>query len=121
VFKLDELHPENWSIIRNTAAAILFMAAGTNAYDAYSAVNSSPWTAETVGGDEKKAKSMREYCYHAVVITSVYAIGGAMIAESWWPIIGGGIAGIYMYWLYMRALKRGFNEGSNWQSPRSNI
>lgn len=118
---MDELHPENWKLIRDTTAAILFMAAGTNAYDAYSAVNSSPWTAETVGGDEKKAHSMREYCYHAVVITTVYSLGGAMIAESWWPIIGGGIAGLYMYWLYMRALKRGFDEGSNWQSSRSNI
>lgn len=118
---MDELHPENWSIVRNTAAAILFMSAGTNAYDAYSAVNSSPWTAETVGGDEKKAQSMKEYCYHAVVITFVYAVGGAMIAESWWPILGGGIAGVYMYWLYMRALKRGFKDGNDWKSPRSNL
>lgn len=118
---VDELHPENWSLIRNTASAMLFMVAGTNAYDAYSAVNSSPWTAETVGGDPTKAKSMREYCYHAVVITAIYAIGGAMISESWWPIIGGGLAGAYMFWLYMRALKRGFDEGSDWQSSRSNI
>lgn len=118
---VDELHPENWTIVRNAASALLFMAAGTNAYDAYSAVNSSPWTAETVGGDAKKAHSMREYVYHAIVITSVYSIGGAMIGETWWPIIGGGIAGVYMYWLYARALKRGFNEGNDWQSPRSNL
>lgn len=116
-----DFNPQQWSMVKNTAAALLFMAAGTNAYDAYSAVNSSPWTAETVGGDEKKAASMREYCYHAVVITSIYALGGAMIAQSWWPIIGGGVAGVYMYWLYARALKRGFDEGSNWQSSRSNI
>ena len=118
---MDEFNPSQWSLIRNATAGLLFMAAGTNAYDAYSAVNSSPWTAETVGGDESKAKSMKEYCYHAIVITSVYAIGGAMISESWWPIIGGGLAGVYMYWLYMRALKRGFDAGNNWQSPRSNL
>jgi hypothetical protein len=116
-----EVQPQDWSLIRDTAAALLFMAAGTNAYDAYSAVNSSPWTAETVGGDERKAASMKEYCYHAVIITSVYALGGAVIAKSWWPIIGAGGAGAYMYWLYMRALKRGFDEGSDWQSSRSNL
>ena len=116
-----DFDPHDWTMVTNTAAALLFMAAGTNAYDAYSAVNSSPWTAETVGGDQKKADSMKEYCYHAVIITFIYATGGAVIAKSWWPIIGGGVAGTYMYWLYMRALKRGFDEGSNWQSPRSNI
>lgn len=116
-----DFNPDQWSLVRNTAAALLFMAAGTNAYDAYSAVNSSPWTAETVGGDEEKAASMREYCYHAVVITVVYSIGGAMIAESWWPILGGSIAGTYMFWLYMRALRRGFESGSNWKSARSNL
>jgi hypothetical protein len=118
---VSELDPQSWTLVRNTAAAILFMQAGTNAYDAYSAVNSSPWTAETVGGDEKKAKSMKEYCYHAVAISTVYAVGGAMIAQSWWPLIGGGMALLYMSFLYWRALKRGFNEGSDWQSSRSNL
>jgi|SRR5215469_2075950 len=111
-----EFNPEQWSLVVNTMAAILFIQSGTNAYDAYSAVNSSPWTAENVGGDAEKAASMREYCYHAIVITSIYSIGGATIAKSWWPIIGGGIAGGYMYWLYQRALKRGFDAGSTWQS-----
>lgn len=114
-------NPEQWTMVTNVAAALLFMAAGTNAYDAYSAVNSSPWTAETVGGDEKKAQSMREYVYHAVIITAVYALGGAVIAKNWWPIIGGAFAGVYMFWLYQRALKRGFDEGSDWNSSRSNL
>ena len=108
-------------MVRNTAAAILFMQAGMYSLDAFSAVNSSPWTAETVGGDEKKAGSMREYTYHAVGITVVFAVGAAVIAESWWPIIGGFLAVTYMFWLYMRALKRGFDEGSSWQSARSNL
>lgn len=116
-----EFNPEQWSMVTNTFAAILFMQAGTNAYDAYSAVNSSPWTAENVGGDEKKAASMREYCYHAIVITAIFSIGGATISKSWWPVIGGTMAGGYMYWLYSRALKRGFDEGSDWKSSRSNI
>lgn len=118
---MTDFSPSDWSLVRNATAALLFMQAGMYSLDAFSAVNSSPWTAETVGGDEKKAASMREYMYHAAMITSVFSIGGAMIAESWWPIIGGFTALAYMLFLYQRALKRGFDEGSTWKSTRSNL
>lgn len=118
---MSEFDPSDWSLIRDTTAAILFMQSGMYALDAYSSVNSSPWTAETVGGDEAKAKSMKGYCIHATTIASIYAIGGAMISKSWWPIIGGSFTLVYMGWLYWRALQKGFNEGSTWQSARSNL
>lgn len=94
------------------ASALLFMAASTNALDAYSALNSSPWTAESFGGDPEKEKSMREYVYHAIGVTAFYAIVSAAIARNAWPIIGALIANVYMYWLYDRAARRAKAKGS---------
>lgn len=87
--------------------ALLFLAAGTNALDVYSALNSSPWTAENFGADSAKAASCREYVLHSITVTSFFGITSAAIAESWWPIVGTVLANVYMYWLYERALKRG--------------
>lgn len=95
--------------------AILFISASTNAMDVYSALNSSPWTAESFGGDPAKAKACREYVHHSLAVTAFYSLGAAAIARSWWPIWGWAIAAIYMYWLYDRALTRAQNRGStNW-------
>jgi hypothetical protein len=100
-----------------TLSAILFLAASTNAFDAYSALNSSPWTAESFGGDPAKEKSLREYVNHAIVITSGYGIASALIARNVWPVIGTFIADVYMYWLYMRAIRRAQARGSqDWDS-----
>jgi hypothetical protein len=94
------------------AAALLFIAASTNAMDVYSALNSSPWTAESFGGDPDKAKACREYVHHAMAITAFYALAGAWIGHSPWPIVGFVPAAGYMYWLYWRALNRAEAKGS---------
>ena len=86
--------------------AILFIAAGTNAMDVYSALNSSPWTAESFGGDPEKAKACREYVWHSIVVTSFYGLTSSVIARSVWPIIGTMLADVYMWYLYNRALMR---------------
>ena len=91
---------------RRALSAVLFLAASTNAFDAYSALNSSPWTAETFGGSADKEKSLREYVWHAIGITSFYGIAAGAIARNWWPIIGTAIADLYLYWLYDRAIAR---------------
>lgn len=96
----------------NAVMAMLFMGAGTNAYDAFSAVNSSPWTSETFGGDPEKEKSLREYVMHAMIISAIYAVGGAYIARSWIPILGFALATVYMYWLYDRAIARSKSRGN---------
>lgn len=93
-------------------AAILFLQASTNAMDVFSAVNSSPWTAENFGGDTTKNASVREYVWHGVGLTVFYVVGASVLAQSPWPIIGGGITLAYMYWLYTRALKRGADRQS---------
>jgi hypothetical protein len=97
---------------RRTASALLFIGASTNALDVYSALNSSPWTAESFGGDPEKAAACREYVYHSIAVTSFYATVAAVIAKNPWPIVGMVLADGYMYWLYDRALKRAVERGS---------
>jgi hypothetical protein len=97
---------------RRAISALLFIAAGTNTMDVYSALNSSPWTAESFGGDPGKAATCREYVIHAMVVTSAYCVGSALIAKSWWPLIGSVIMNGYMYWLYDRALSRAQENNS---------
>lgn len=98
-------------------AAILFLQASTNAMDVFSAVNSSPWTAENFSGDAAKNASVREYVWHGVGLTIFYVVGASVLARSVWPIIGGGITLAYMYWLYTRALQRGAaRQSTGWGS-----
>ena len=98
-------------------AAMLFIGAGTNVYDAFSAVMSSPWSTEKFTADSEEAKMAREYVRHAVVISWVYALGGAYLARHvkggvWvWPIVGALIVTVYMVWLYNRAIKRATEPG----------
>ena len=73
---------------RRTLGALLFLAASTNALDVYSALNSSPWTAESFGGNPEKAKSCREYVFHSIGVTSFFGVTSGIIAHTWWPIIG---------------------------------
>ncbi len=92
------------------AAALLFMGAGTNGYDAFSAVMSSPWSTRkftTSAEDEQLAK---EYVRHAIVISGIYAGGSALLALlaggvklALAPVIGFVIVTAYMYRLYDRA------------------
>lgn len=108
-------------VARNAAGAILFMQAGMTVMDAFSGVNSSPWTAENFGGDPSKAASCREYVAHAVVISNVYCLTAGVVAKSWWPIVGMLLGDAYMIWLYERALARGTKTGSTqWGSTQAN-
>jgi hypothetical protein len=91
---------------KDALAAILFLAGSTNALDACSTLNSSPWTAESFGGDPVKAASCREYLYHAMGITIAYGVAASFIAKNPYPLYGTLIIDAYLYWLYDRALKR---------------
>lgn len=96
---------------RRGLAALLFLQSGMNVLDVYSAVNSSPWTAETVtGGDPVKEKSLKRYCTHAIGNAGFFGITSAVIAggDLWyWPVAGTIVETIYMTWLYWDAVKRG--------------
>lgn len=94
------------------AAALLFIASCTNALDVFSAVNSSPWTAYNFANDEDARTALRYYVTHAIVITALTNIGGALIAKRWWPLMGAAVASAYMFWLYEDAVKKGQAEGT---------
>lgn len=98
-------------------AALLFMTSAMMTLDAYSTFESSPWTAENFGADPAKVKSCKEYLCHAVVYSMVYAVASAMLARSYWPVVGAAITNGYLIWLYLRALDRGKVTGSTgWAS-----
>ena len=96
---------------RGVAAALLFMGAGTNVYDAFSAVMSSPWSTEKFTQSPEEEAMAREYVKHAMIISWIYAGGGAVMARSPWPIIGAAIVTAYMYWLYDRAVSQSPTNG----------
>lgn len=102
----------------NALAALLFMTSAMMTLDAYSTLESSPWTAENFGADPQKAKSCKEYLQHAVVYSMSYAVFSSYLARSWWPIIGAVVSNTYLIWLYLRALDRGKTAGSTgWAKP----
>lgn len=105
--------------VRQVGAALMFMGAGTNVYDAFSAVMSSPWSTEKFTNSAEEDRMAREYVTHGLVISGAYAAVGAWLAKSPWPIIGAIGVAAYMYWLYHRALKRSQNGGMTAQPPPS--
>lgn len=97
--------------IAGIGAALLFMGAGTNVYDAFSAVMSSPWSTEKFTNSKEEEEKGRKYVRHAIIISWIYAGGGAVLAYSsggWklaiWPALGAAIVTVYMYSLYNKAI-----------------
>lgn len=96
---------------KRAIGGVLFLQAGTQVYDAISAINSSPLTAERYGADPAQAKSCMEYTYHGMALSAVYCTIAAVVAESWWPIFGMIPGDVYLFWLYKRAIKRAQDRG----------
>ena len=100
------------------AAAILFIQASTNTLDVASALNSSPWTAQSFGADPEKRAACMKYVNHSMFLSGFYCVSAGVLAKSWWPVIGFAIAGAYMYWLYTDALSKAQKSGSKgWDDP----
>jgi len=92
-------------------AALLFIGAGTNVYDAFSAVMSSPWSTEKFTNSEEEEKKARKYVKHAMIISWIYAGVGSYLAYksdgmklAIWPLAGAFIVTPYMYYLYTNAV-----------------
>jgi hypothetical protein len=109
-FDMDGLRLD--SEAARVGSGLLFIAASTNALDVYSALNSSPWTAQSFGADPNKRAACMEYVHHSIAVTSFYAFTAALLSRNVWPIIGSVLANIYMFWLYKRALQRATDAGS---------
>jgi len=107
---------------RNALAAVLFLASINETMQAYGTLNSSPWTAESFGADERRAAAMREYVTHAVVFSMLAAVVAAWVAHgskaTWSIVLGAAGTNGYLVWLYLRASRRGMEAGSgNWENP----
>lgn len=112
---------------KNATAAGLFMLAVADSFNVVSALNSSPWTAETFGKEPDKAKSAQRYVYHAIIIDLALGAGASLIAQHPAPLIGTVAGSIYIYWIYKRALQRAVDKaprvtpvGMEADSSRSN-
>lgn len=101
---------------QNGLAALLFMSSAMNTMDVYSALNSSPWTAESFGADERRAKALKEYVSHAVAYSMAYAVAAAVIVRKkvmgFLIILAAIVTNAYMVWLYTRASRRGREAGA---------
>lgn len=100
------------------ASATLFLIGYYEFFNLVGALNSSPWTAESFGGDPGKNESARRYVKHAVANGVVASGLGVVIGGTWWPLIGTAAAAAYTWWIYDRALRRAESTGSvSFQSP----
>lgn len=91
----------------------LFLVAAAESFNIFSAMNSSPWTAENFGADERKAKSCREYVVISAAANTGLGVGASILGGSIWPFVGTTAVTLFMWWLYRRALARGLEAGSN--------
>lgn len=94
-------------------AAGFFLMSVAESFNIYSALNSSPWTAENFGADEEKARSTRQYVMMSSVVNLGLGVGTSLLADNWWPFFGIVFVTVVMYFLYERALHKGKQAGSN--------
>lgn len=99
--------------VAGVGAALLFIGAGTNVYDAFSAVMSSPWSTEKFTNTPEDERKGRRYVLHAIIISWIYATVGAVLAYksagmklAIWPLAGALIVTVYMFTLYQQAISR---------------
>lgn len=99
-------------------AATLFLIGYYEFFNLVGALNSSPWTAESFGGDPEKNASAKRYVRHAVLNGTIASGLGVLVGGTWWPLIGTTGAAAYTWWLYDRALaKAELSQSVSWQSP----
>lgn len=75
-------------------------------YDIISATNSSPQTTEI--NAKKRAPTLMKWVHLGIVQGAAFVIiGMALDKERWPPLLGGGLAGVLLYFQYLYALKSG--------------
>jgi hypothetical protein len=85
--------------------AIAFGVAADLVYNVFSATNSSPQTTELFAGDRAATlwKYVRLGGLQSAILIGIMAGRG----RSLWPVIGGGLAGAFMWMMYSHALQAG--------------
>jgi Flp pilus assembly protein TadB len=108
---------------RNEMAAVLFLAAINETMQAYGTLNSSPWTAESFGADDRRAAALKEYVTHAVIFSSATALIAARVANGTKATVailaGVALTNAYLVWLYIRASRRGREAGDTGWANKS--
>lgn len=94
------------------AAVGLTLVASAESFNIFSALTSSPWTAENFGADERKAKSTKEYVLISVAANEALGLGASLLGQTPWPFVGTTLVSGFMWWIYWRALDRGKEAGS---------
>ncbi len=101
----------------DAVAALLFLAAINETMQAYGTLNSSPWTAESFGADDRRASALKEYVAHAVTFSMATSLIAAFVAhgkKATWSIVLGALGtNAYLVWLYSRASERGRAAGAS--------
>lgn len=110
----------------STAGVGLFMVAAAESFNIFSAMNSSPWTAENFGADEKKAKSCKEYVLWSLAANTGLGLGASFLAgkngkPNFYPLLGTLLVSLFMVWIYWRALARGMNNQSYGWTNRAKV
>lgn len=104
----------------DSAGVGLFLVAAAESFNIFSAMNSSPWTAENFGADQQKADSCRQYVWISLAANEGLGIGASILGRSWWPLVGTTAVSVFMWWIYQRALARGMAAGSRgWHGPET--
>jgi hypothetical protein len=87
-------------------AATEFAASVAAGYSIYSTLNSSPWTAESFGGDPEKARSCLYYSKLATLTNVALGLFTSLISRSLWPLVGFAVVSVEMHVLYKRAVEK---------------
>ena len=95
-------------------AGVLLLTAADAAFNAYGALNSSPWTVENVAGEQGKAQSSVKYVIIAGIANTGIGIVASLVTDSIWPLIGTTVIVIFMSLVYAHARKSAVANKSSW-------
>jgi hypothetical protein len=99
--------------------AVLFLVAVDASFNAYSSINSSPWTYENMSGDSERASSGSKYVWLANGAALVLGAFSSIIASSAWPFVGAATVVVLMHSLYRHAMTTGEEQGNTGWGTRS--
>jgi hypothetical protein len=93
-------------------AAGLFLMSLGSAFEVLSAMMSSPWTIENVGGDASRARSAMKYTYLGLGMALCIGAGASLLTATIWPLLGVILISIVMICVYRHAIATAQKQGN---------